>query len=296
MGVHDLGFRGYDGERSSVAARVMAIAKSDVRRFFKNWKFLIYFVFSVTPAVIQMVLVYVWFVVLDEEMFRAGGRDLFESFMGATLEEPGFYLTVPLMLYMPLAIIFSGVVAGTIVSRDRRENALEIYFSRGIRPIHYFLGKWMAAMFMLLTQLLFPYVIVWIWAWMLSPDAAFFNATATMMPRVILAQLFFCGTLSFLAVAQSVSTSSSSYAVIRWVGGLFGLMIIAGLFMNMLDQSDWLLLSPWTNLANIAMQIAGAEAMGTMPSLQGTLIVSGLLVLLGAYWLRKHLRPVEVVG
>ena len=302
MGVHDLGFRGYEGGRSSVLARIGAIFSTDVRRFFKSWKFLIYFAFSVAPAIFQLVIVYVWFIVFEQgermsgrRMGPRGAGTFLERFFGSSVTDAAFYYAVPLTLGIFLAIIFSGVVGASIVSRDRKSNALEIYFTRGIRPVHYFFGKWSATSFMLLAQLLFPYLIVWVWAWTLSPDESFLQATWSMLPRVVLAQLFFCGSLGFLAVAQSVSSESPPFAVIRWCGALFGLHLIARLFVRVLDDDSWLLLSPWSVLYRIGGEIAGVEP-GNELRIGSCLIVYAIWMLVGGLWLRRYLRPVEVVG
>ncbi|PIE24606.1 MAG: hypothetical protein CSA62_01900 [Planctomycetota bacterium] len=301
MGVHDLGFRSYEGERCGTLSRVGAIIASDVRSFFKSWKFLIYFAFSVSPAIFQLVIVYVWFIVFGQGQqmgMRRFGREsggILVRFFGASVTDAAFYYAVPLTLGIFLAIIFSGVVGATIVARDRKSNALEIYFTRGIRPRHYFMGKWGACSFMLLASLLLPYLVVWLWAWTLSPDASFLQDTWRMLPGVVLGQLFFCGSLGFLAVALSVSSDSPPFVVIRWCGALFGLHMVARLFVRVLDNDAWLLLSPWSVLYRIGGEIAGVDP-GNELRLGSCLIVYAVWMTLAGLWLRRFLRPVEVVG
>lgn len=305
MGVHDLGFRGYRGERTSVLERIRAILGSDVRRNFKSWKFLIYYLFSIAPAVMQLVVVYIWFVVFEAgEVFRQSGgfgrgrgrgQNFVENFFGASLTDVAFYFTGPLVFGLFLTIIYSGVVGASMIARDRKSNALEIYFTRGIRPLHYFCGKWGATVTMLLAQVLVPYLIVWLWAWALAPDGAFFTATWPMLPRLVLAQLCFCGLLGWFAVALSASSESPPFAVIRWTALLFGLLLVGRLFVNVLDDDRWLLISPWNVLTRVAGAIAGVPGSEELP-LASCLIVLAVLFVLSLLWLRRFLRPVEVVG
>ncbi len=302
MGVHDLGFRGYSGERSSVLSRIYMIAKTDVKRFFKSWKFLILYTVCIAPALFQLFLLYLRFIVFKEEnggrlfgRFLKGGDGSRDSLFGRGLYSIEFYFNVPLSMGMLLTLIFSGIVGASMISKDRRAGALELYFTRGIRPVHYFLGKWFAVVFMMLSQLLFPYLFVWICAVLMSPDWGYLEITAGFIPQLILAQVFFCGSLGFLVTAQSSSTDSPPFSIIRWVGGIFGLWFVAAILRKMLHQNDWLALSPWNAAKRIAETIAGAEAGRSFDPIYAWIVMGSLLVI-AAIWVRKFMRPVEVVG
>ncbi len=301
MGVHDLGFRGYEGERSSLLARIYALAKSDVRKHFKSWKFLIFYALCIAPALMGLFVVYIQFVVFEGQgqafglerfrgrMMRGGG------FFGRALDDIHFYFDLPLAMGMLFTLVFSALVGATLISQDRKSGALEIYFTRGIRPIHYFLGKWGAAAFLMASQMILPYLVVWISAVFMAPDWGYLERTAAFMPRLVLALGLFCATMSFLVAAQSVSTNSPAFSVIRWVGGIFVLWSVAFLFRRVFQENEWLAISPWNVVKRVSEAIADVEA-GRSFDLSYALVSFVVLILLGTYWLRRHLRPVEVIG
>ncbi len=301
MTIEDFGFRSYGGPRLGSFPRIFAIASMDVRRFFRRKLFLIFFLACVFPAIMTLVFVYIRFVVIEGQGEIAGMGDV-RALRGpgarlfANLTDVATTFFQPFLSFaMPLAVAYSAVVGAGSISTDRRSGALELYFTRGIRPSHYFCGKWAAVTFMICCQILFSYLAVWVIAVFLAPDWGFLEETAGFVPRWILAQGFFCTSLGFLVTALSGTTSSPRFAIMRWFGILVFLYALTRVLYRQLGESWFFIFSPWHDLRRVAEAIAGVEGVrGFDPYL--ALLGTALLFALGFHLCRKSMRPVEVVG
>jgi hypothetical protein len=188
------------------------------------------------------------------------------------------------------------VIGAAIISRDRRAGALELYLTRGIEAWHYAAGKWLGVWFMLLCQVLFPFLVVWLFAVVVAPaELGYFGKTIGFVPRLIAGQGVLCGTLALWLVALSASTESTTFAQLRWVGALFVLGAVGHLLHRMFANANLLDLSPWHVVRRVGQAIAGAAP---WPGHElGPAVVTWSLLTAGAVlWLRRHLRAVEIVG
>ncbi len=301
MGGGGFGYRPYRGARTGLPARVLAIASGDVRRFFKKKATLLFFIVCVAPAIVTLVMFYVRFVVMEGQAEVAGlsgfrglsgrGQRLFRD-----LFDPALMFFTPFLSYAtPLAVLFSAVVGARAVSADRRSGALELCFTRGIDPIHYFTGKWLGVTFLIACQLLFSFLAVWLVAVFLAPDWGYFERTVPFVPGWLAGMGFFCAALGFLATAQSAATDSPRFAEIRWIGGLLFLYGAARLLYTHLDESWVFVFSPWHDLRRVAEAIAGVEGVRGF-DLGLALVGTAVLLAAGALLVRRSMRPVEVVG
>jgi ABC-type transport system involved in multi-copper enzyme maturation permease subunit len=299
MAIQDFGYRGYQGVRTGALRRVLAIAWSDIAQAFKTKKFLVFFAFCLSPAIMAFVVVYIRFIVIEGQGdlggidFRARGG---MARMFGRLDTVEFFVDFAKGGTTLLTILFSAVVGAGIVSKDRRAEALEIYFTRGIRPVHYVAGKWLGVVFLMLCQVLFPFLAVWLFGVAVaSAESEYFTRTAPFIPRVIAAQAFLCGTLAFFMVALSASTDSARFALLRWAGGLFLLMAVARILLRMFQDATWLVVSPWHVTRRVAFAIAEANDWQGLAPLDAW-IAWAVMVAAAIWWLRRHLQPVEVVA
>jgi ABC-type transport system involved in multi-copper enzyme maturation permease subunit len=302
MGLIDFGYRHYGRERTGITLRVRAMVNLQIRRFFGKKLSLLFFFACLFPAIIALVFIYIRFVVIEGQGELAGLQNLRgisrrnpNTLFGRSLEEISFYFTPYLTYAMPIAVIFSAIVGASTIPNDRNEGALELYFTRGLRPTHFFLGKWLGIFFLHLCLILFPYLLVWIIGVFLAPDWNFLKNTAPFIPRLVFAQSLFCGGLSFLVLAQSTSTSSSRFSVMRVVGGLFVFWVLARMLRRFFHEPNFLVISPWNVLKRVAEGIADVQASHTFDL---RLALFGLLALglLGTFWILKHLKATKAVG
>ncbi|MAE75855.1 MAG: hypothetical protein CMJ85_03175 [Planctomycetes bacterium] len=298
MAIHDVGFRGYEGARTSALARITAIAKSDVSRTFRSWKFMLFYLVSIAPALFALAMLYLKFIIIEGQgnttgirLPRSAGNAIDRLFTVEGFLDFGQGATTL------LTILFSAVVGAGILSRDRKAGALELYFTRGIRPWQYVAGKWLGVWFLLLCQVLFPFIIVWLFGISVaSEESGFVERTSKFMPYVALAQMFMCGTLAFWLVALSASTESSRFALLRWTGGLFLLQTVSSVLWRQFQQPNWLAVSPFRVVRRIAAEISGAAPYPSNFDFEPAMWVWVVLTVTSALWLRLHLRPIEVVA
>jgi len=138
------------------------------------------------PALFAFVLLYIKFIVIE------GQGDIGVNLpprMGRVIDQ---LFTVEGFLNFGrgsttlLTILFSAVVGAGMLARDRRAGALEIYFTRGIRPWHYVTGKWAAVTFLLLCQVLFPFIFVWVFGISVaSAESGFVERTAAVLAELV---------------------------------------------------------------------------------------------------------------
>ncbi len=303
MGVQDFGFRVYEGGRTSVLSRILHLARLEVGRFFRSKKFLLFFIFCILPALMQFVLVFLEFVV-----FEGSGKILGMDVPGGAvrMHRPGpfqsgissfvFYFGPMLETGPMLVWLYSAVVGAGSLARDRAENALEIYFTRGIQPMHYYLSKWLAVTFLLLCQLLFPFLVVWISAVFLAPDWTLFEKTVGYLPRLMYGQLFIAGTLALWTTSLSSSTSSPRFAAMRWLGVFFVFRVIALIFYKRIFRdSHAMLVSPWNIVKEAGFWIVDEP---TRYQIQEIYLfpVWFLLCVAALLWARHNLQPGRVVA
>lgn len=300
--IHDFGFRAYDGELTSPVARTLAITTSEIRRTFKSKRFLVFFILCLGPVLIAFVFVWIRFLVLEGQGELAGfggsssrqwARDT--GPFGRQLSGVDFYFDILRGGSTLLTVLYSAVVGAGIIARDRAAGALEIYFTRGIAPWQYFVGKMLSVFFLLLCQVLFGFLVVWIFAVSVAPaDLEYFDKTWPFIPRLIAGQGLLCLTLAFWLTALSTSTDSSRFAILRWVGVLAALRILGGLLRRFFQDGDWMLVSPYQVIRRIAAEVVGATP--SSMSIGWAVLVWALLCGAALLWTKRHLRPVEVVG
>ncbi|MEZ5987669.1 MAG: hypothetical protein R3F30_00795 [Planctomycetota bacterium] len=296
MGIRDLGFRRYEGARTSTTARVRYLAWAEVRRTFAAKRFVLFYLFCLMPLYVSFVIMYMLMVLGDGEHMSMGGGGMRRRGMASlALDEPGFYFWPMVGAGFALVWLFSAVVSAGMVSRDRGANALELYFTRGLRPVHYFAGKWLAAFALMCGQLVLPYLALWIFAVFLAPDWDFLARTLPWIPAYLLATVFVALSVSWLATCLSCSTSSVRFAVLRWVGGLFGLFLLGRVLTRTMGQDEWLLVSPWDVIVRIGHWLADVRTIHDFTLEYAILAWVGLVVGAGLFAWRR-LEPVEVVA
>jgi len=300
MGLKDFGFRIYEGGRTSVTSRVLHLAWLEVARFFRSKKFLLFYIFCILPALMQFVLVFLEFVVFEgsgqilgmEGMGRMGHRRPFQT----GISNFSFYFGPMLETGPMLVWLFSAVVGAGSLARDRAENALEIYFTRGIRPVHYFLAKWGAVTFLILCQLLFPFLVIWLSAIFLAPDWTLFEKTVSYLPRMMYGQLFIAGTLALWTTSLSSSTASPRFAAMRWLGIFFTFRVIGQIFYKRIFMdSHALLVSPWTIVKEAGFWIVDEPTRYQLREIYLFRVWFGLCVA-ALFWTRNKLQTGRVVA
>ena len=150
-----LGYRAASYEPVPAWRRWWPLARQQLRSLFgTRWGVGLFFL-CVVPALVRLVLLLVFFGVLNfgpveirDQMPRPGAD--FARFDPFRVE---FYVddVLQVMPGMVFVLLLTTVGAARSIARDRTTNALELYWTRGIAPWTYLFAKWVGATLLVAT-------------------------------------------------------------------------------------------------------------------------------------------------
>ncbi len=307
MTIFDSGYSAFRYEPVGPVGRITALARTEFGKIFKSKKGLILFIACVVYIVVLLVLV---FFNLGPQSARSeqiqGGLEMLSPRLSPLRRE--FYLGYSTDQGFLAFILLTSIIGVRSISGDRAVNALEIYWTRGITPWGYFLGKWMGSFFLLAAVFVAGPVVAWLYGLISAPDATFFEATVRFIPMLVLALVLKCLVLSFLAVGFSGLGSSPNVVTFLWLIAILGsatLVRILKMFSSLQnrrnpehisDSTDWYdALCPWDAMVRIEEHIAGLVST-TDYEVWIAWTSLGVLILFLLFRLRHHLRTTEAMA
>jgi len=150
--IFDRGFRHYDGQRLGQAQAIWALARYSMARSLgmrRPW----------TAKIIPMLL---YAAVAIPVLIAIGIRAFFPAFQ--FLDYPEFFGAIFLLVG-----IFVALIAPEMMSSDRHDQLLPLYFSRPIGRGSYVLAKLLATGLLTLSMSLLPAVVLWLGNVLLAP-------------------------------------------------------------------------------------------------------------------------------
>jgi ABC-2 type transport system permease protein len=227
MPIFDQGYQHWTGELSGHSWRWLAIARQGVRIGMKSSILRLLLLLSWIPAVGLAFFLAVWGLVeqgsplilplmsiltsiLDPELLRDPKSHRLEVWALSY----DYFLNIELYLSMVLMLI----VGPSLISQDIRFNAMPLYFSRPLRRIDYFLGKFGIIGYFLGIVLIVPSIIAYVLGLLFSLDITIlYGAIMTL-------------SAGLLMLALSSLSRNSRYVGLFWVGvwvvtGLTGLVV-----------------------------------------------------------------------
>lgn len=190
-----------------------------------------------------------------------------------------------LTIITPVIIAFAATTLPSLLTRERRDRVLSLYFSTALSPREYLLGKALAALGLMLLVTLSPMLVVLIGS-ILTADAPLnaLQADGTDAPAVLLAGFLVAGYYAVLGLAAGALTAKRLFAV----GGLLAVLLVtpvlSGLVYGLTDRSGALA----ADLASAPIRAAATVLPGPLPELdapEATGLVWGVcaaVVLLGS--------------
>ena len=240
MTIYGVGYRGLEYQPTSWFGRIWPIATMEYHKLFRTKRGLALFIAALWYVLIKVGALYAALgVAMDADVRRVyemvGENPLLNPFL------PAFYFDHALEYGFVAFLILTSLVSVRAISADRATNALEIYWTRSISPLGYFLGKWLGSFLLLAAVFVAGPLFCWILGQLIAPDWDYLAHTIGYVPRVLGVLLWQCLLLSFLAVGFSAVSRSPNHATFLWVGVLLGSKVVAELLERLARNiwADW---------------------------------------------------------
>lgn len=260
--VYDLGYKHYEGERLGRAHAVRALVVYSMKRGLgirKRWTSKIIPVFLYVAAYAPVLIVAGLLAFLPEEV-AFGYGDL-----------AGFISTA--------LLIFAAGLAPEMLSDDRRENVLSLYFARAITRADYLLAK-VAAMGLLMATIAFGPMLLLFIAKVLLADSpiGYFADHASDLGRIAAWGAVVCVYYTAIGLAIAVLVDRKGIASAVFIGGIFLVTAIANALFQATSGTlrDYLvLISPLDLIDALTGWILGSAG-GDMATLEGPVYLVGV--------------------
>ena len=278
--VFDLGYQGYEGERTGRWARRRAIWQDGIRislglgrgtgAKIAPWLLL---GLALVPMVVLVVVA---------------------AFVGPATDPDDFELPSYAEYYewamVPLGL-FAAVVAPLLVCPDRRDGVLALYAARPITPLDYVGSRWAAFLTVALAAAWVPEAVLLVWnALDASSPTTFLREEWDVVPRFLLAGATVAAVLTTLALLVSTFTTRRAYASVAMLAVLFVGTAIGGIaeedFSGTLADAVTLVSLPQA-LTDSVVWIFGEELDRPVPGWVSFLWLVGLTVVLVAWLVRR---------
>jgi ABC-type transport system involved in multi-copper enzyme maturation permease subunit len=153
------------------------------------------------------------------------------------------------------AVLLAALVGAPLIAEDRRAHALPLYFSRPIGHIEYVLGKALSAAFFLALLLILPRIAMYaVQVGFSDVDGIAWQQVPTLL-RGCFGGVLGIVLLTALSLGVSSLTERPTYAAIFLLGLVTVTSGIAYLLSGVLQEPEWLVLSPLTVLHRITLDL-----------------------------------------
>ncbi|HKY33887.1 MAG TPA: ABC transporter permease subunit [Candidatus Polarisedimenticolia bacterium] len=279
MPIYDQSYRPYRGALTSHTWRWWTITQAGLMQHLSRRLTLIFLFVAIIPAIVQGVII--WFshqVTSQQNLFTV---------------DPAFFRNF-LWMQGPFLMLVCVWPGATLIARDLKTNAIQLYLSRPLTRTDYVLGKFgiVAGVAMLLLPV--PALLLFIMEIGLSTDTAFL-ARYFWIPFAILGYSAVVITgAALLSLALSSITRSGRYAGLLFFALVICSRIAAGVATLLTQSHAWNVLSIGSLMDQVGALFFGGETeygMHPVPAaFMYALLVSACLLIL-----RRRVKAVEIV-
>ncbi|HPF35820.1 hypothetical protein KDK88_01180 [bacterium] len=282
MPVYERGYRGWEDSGTRAAPAWWAIARRGILEPLKRRGFLFLLVVAWVPAIVKGGILY--FTYKMGEMTKLLGGDWTD------ITAAGFRSF--LEWQTPWVLIILAIIGSGLITKDREENGLALYFARPLGLRDYILGKGLITLFYYFAVTLFPVLALCIFGYLSTQGATGLQ----MLVATPLRALVYCtlaGTSFSLVLLALSSMGTRTVFVALWWVLLFateGLAEIMAMFRPELRILDFA--GQHTNMG--ALILGGRSMTGVSPWVSLAVVLG--LIAAGLAVLRARVKPVEVVS
>jgi ABC-2 type transport system permease protein len=284
MPVYDRGYRHWSPSGRRTAPPWWVIARRGIAAPLKRRGFLALLIAAWIPAVVKGALLYF--------AYRAGGLAKLVPGSWTAADPPAFFAFIKVQSLAVLIVL--AITGAHLITRDREENGLALYFARPLTLADYVLGKGLIILIFFLGVTLLPALALTVFGYLATAGAPGLELLLVTPLRLALHCAVMGASLSLVLLALSASGRRTVFVVIAWallMAGTPGVARIVALFAG-----------PVAYLVDFPAQYqqAGSVLFGAKPPLEYSPAISWLAIALytGIAWivLRRRIRPVEVVS
>jgi ABC-2 type transport system permease protein len=267
MPILDQGYQHWNGSLAGHALRWLTITRQGVRAQLRNRWVLLTLFGALVPALVLGGFLIVWGLFEQQSALLTPFLFFFRGLPEELRAGPkGFRLTFWTLAYelffrvqVSACMILTALVGPDLISQDLRFNALPLYFSRPLRRIDYFLGKFGVIAVFLLAVLLAPAVLAYVVGLAFSFDPRLVVDTWRVLAASIAFSLIATASAGLLMLAFSSLSRNSRYVAAMWVGlWMVGFVTAASLHNS--SYRRWTPLVSYTsNLARIHSAFLGFD-------------------------------------
>lgn len=268
MPLHDVGYRGWQGNKASAGLRWMAIALTGIQVAFRSSWLGRTLILAWVPAIAIGALFLLYEQSITQpEMRQMGGRML--QMAGASPQLAAAALSNPaesrhevwaalLMGFFRypqavLMVIIVGIVAPRLISFDLRNRGYLLYFSKPISIAEYIFGKVLVLWAFLAMVTTLPALVLYGVGLALASDLGVFMDTWDLPLRILLSSVVLMLPTAAVALLCSAMTIESRYAAFAW----FAIWIIGWVTYSVLSAGEF------------ADQMRSVRGSDEMPALMG---------------------------
>jgi len=288
MSIREKGYTHWQGKLKESRFPWLPITKWGIKLTFRKKFFKLLFFGSLTPALVYLAGIYISERLEDFKFMVKGPTDFLEV-------NPAYfksYFTNDFLLFVIVMIlVFCG--AG-LISDDLKYNSLQLYFSRPLRKIDYFMGKMSVIVFFLFILTLIPGLVLWIMKLIFSGSFRFIARYPWLPLSVIGYSLFVTGFFAVYTLFLSSLSKNRRYVAIFIFGVYVFSDILFGIFYGIFKNHYFALLSLKSNLQQVGSFLFVQKTPYNFSWLYSFLILS-LLSILGVFILKKRVKGVEII-
>lgn len=284
MPVYDRGYTHWEPSDRKAQPAWLVIARRGIAEPLKKRWLLMMVLMAWVPAIVKGGIIY----------FKLKAGDLADLLSGGwTSVDPEGFLTFMegqrFFVFVLLAIVGAG-----LISTDRRDNGLSLYFSRPLGLASYVGGKSLIIMFFYCMVTLFPVYALCLFAYLIAPNATGMDLLLLTPLRATVYCLVAGGSISLVLLAFSSLGKRSIFVMVWWtimVSGTETIGAIAeGLGKDGVQAVNFL--GQYHNAGSLLFSAPARLAVNPLVSL--AILAAWTAV---AIWvLRRQIRPVEVVS
>lgn len=289
MTIKEKGYSHWDGEFMDKRFPWWPITRYGIKLTFRKKFFKFFFFMTLIPALVFLVGIYASERIDDFRAFTARENLPFLDINPAYFKS---YMTSGFLLFMIIMImVFCG--AG-LISDDLKYKALQLYFSRPLKKMDYFLGKFSVIVFFVSIVTLIPGLVFILMKLIFSGSFKFLTEYPWLPFSVIgysliLTVFFACFTL----LLSSVNKNRRYVAIL-----IFGLYIFSdilfGIFFGIFRKAYFSLFSIKVNIQQVGATLFGQKTQYDVPWFYSLLIIAGICVL-ASFVLKKKVKGVEII-